>query len=165
MIAGDIKKCLRDSSGETFGYITAYRDLCIESDLSNGDKSLSFVLLSSKAGDVQNESYIETEDERFVIKESGISSDGFPEFKCQLDLEDLERSMFEQFTAADKTLTEAANLALAGTGWRVSTSITKKRSVQTFKTTPLTALGKIKDAWMCEIRYREHEKRTGGSRV
>ena len=65
---------LFDSSGEALGYITEYRDLCIESDLSNGDKSLSFVLLSSKAGDVQNESYIETEDERFVIKESGISS-------------------------------------------------------------------------------------------
>ena len=149
---------LFDSSKRPLGYLTEYRDLCVESDLSNGDKSLSFVLLQRMPGNVQNECYIETQEERYVIKESGSSSDGFPEFKCQLDLEDLEEAMFEQFTAKDKTLTEAANLALAGTGWRVSTAITKKRSVQTFKATPLTVIGKIRDAWMCEVWYDTKNK-------
>ena len=144
--------------GSPLGYITEYRDLCEESDLSNGDKSLSFTLLRRKPGEVQNECYIETRDERYVVKEMGITSDGFPQIKCQLDLEDLEASMFEQFTAKDKTLTEAANLALAGTGWTVSTDITKARSVQTFKATPLTILGKIRDAWMCEIRFDTKNK-------
>ena len=149
---------LFDSSKRPLGYLTEYRDLCVESDLSNGDKSLSFVLLQRKPGHVQNECYIETSEERYVIKESGSSSDGFPEFKCQLDLEDLEETMFERFTAKDRTLAEAANLALAGTGWMVSTAITKKRSVQTFKATPLTVIGKIRDAWMCEVRYDTKNK-------
>lgn len=146
-----------DQNKNPLGYIIKYRDDCIESDLSTGDKSLSFTYLA-KSKDIQNEYYIETKDDRYVVKEIGISSDGFTEYKCQLDLEDLEADMFESFSALNCTLEDAANLALAGTGWTVSTEITKLRSAATMKATPLTILGKIKDAWMCEIRYDNKNK-------
>lgn len=150
---------LYDQNKNPLGYIMKYGDdLCIESDLSNGDKSLSFTYLAKNPKDIKNEYYIETKDDRYVVKEVGVSSDGFPEFKCQLDLEDLEADMFENFSAMNCTLEDAANLALAGTGWTVNTEITKLRSVATMKATPLTILGKIRDAWMCEIQYDNKNK-------
>ena len=148
-----------DQNKNPLGYIIKYSDdLCVESDLSNGDKSLSFTYLAKKPKDIRNEYYVETQTDRYVVKEVGSSSDGFPEYKCQLDLEDLEADMFESFSALNVKLEDAAKLALAGTGWTVRTDITKIRSVATLKATPLTILGKIRDAWMCEIRYDNKNK-------
>ena len=147
-----------DQHKNPLGYITKYTDLCIESDLFTGDKTLSFTYRAKKGKDIQNEFYVETKEDRYVVKEVGVSSDDFPSYACQLDLEDLEAEMLETFSAIDATLTDAANLALAGTGWTVDTDITKMRSVATMKVTPLSALGKIKDAWMCEMRFDTKNK-------
>lgn len=147
-----------DQHKNPLGYITKYTDLCIEGDLSTGDKSLSFTYRVKKGKDIQNEFYVETKEDRYVVKEVGVSSDDFPTYTCQLDLEDLEAEMLETFSAIDVALTDAANLALAGTGWTVDTDITKMRSVATMKVTPLSALGKIKDAWMCEMRFDTKNK-------
>lgn len=147
-----------DQHKNPLGYITKYTDLCIESDLSTGDKSLSFTYRAKRGKGIQNEFYVETKEDRYVVKEVGVSSDDFPSYTCQLDLEDLEAEMLETFSAIDATLTDAANLALAGTGWTVDTDITKMRSVATMKVTPLSALGKIKDAWMCEMRFDTKNK-------
>ena len=147
-----------DQQKNPLGYIVKYTDLKIEGELSTGDKTLSFTYRAKKGLDIRNEFYIETKEDRYVVKEVGISSDDFPTFVCRLDLEDLEAEMLEMFSAVDVTLTDAANLALAGTGWRVDTDITKKRSVGTMKVTPLSALGKIKDAWMCEMRFDTKNK-------
>ena len=147
-----------DQHKKPLGYIVKYTDLKIESELSTGDKTLSFTYRAKKGLDIRNEFYVETKEDRYVVKEAGVSSDDFPTFICQLDLEDLEAEMLETFSAIDVTLTDAANLALAGTGWIVDTDIVKKRSVGTMKVTPLSALGKIKDAWMCEMRFDTKNK-------
>ena len=147
-----------DQHKNPLGYITKYTGLCIESDLSTGDKSLSFTYRAKRGKGIQNEFYVETKEDRYVVKEVGVSSDDFPSYTCQLDLEDLEAEMLETFSAIDVTLTDAANLALAGTGWTVDTDITKKRSAAAMKVTPLSALGKIKDAWMCEMRFDTKNK-------
>lgn len=147
-----------DQHKNPLGYIVKYTDLCIESELSTGDKTLSFTYRAKKGLDIRNEYYVETKEDRYVVKEVGASSDDFPTFVCQLDLEDLEAEMLETFSAIDVTLTDAANLALAGTGWTVDTDITKKRSVATMKVTPLSALGKVRDAWMCEMRFDTKNK-------
>lgn len=147
-----------DSNKNALGYIIKYKNLEIESDLYTGDKSLSFVYLAKKTKDIQNEYYLETKTDRYVVKEIGISTEGFPEFHCQLDLEDLEADVFEAFSALECSLTEAANLALAGTGWTVETDIVKIRCVATLKATPLAILGKIRDAWMCEMQFDNKNK-------
>lgn len=128
-----------------------YTDDSVVSELSTGDKTLTFTVRGKS--DIQCEEYIQTEDQRYVVKEIQPGNDDTVEYTCQLDLEPLEGSVFEIFTAADKTVTQAANLALAGTGWRVSTSLTKKRNVQCMKKTPLEVLYLIRDAFMCEIRF------------
>ena len=147
-----------DQNKQQIGYIAKYKDLCIESDLLSGDKSLSFTYCDRNSKQIRNEYYIETEKDRYVVKDVDLSSDNYPAFQCQLDLEDLEAYMLEAFSAMNTTLTDAARLALAGTGWVVDTDIEKIRSVAALKVTPLMALQKIRDAWMCEIQFDTKKK-------
>lgn len=136
--------------------ISNYKELCIVSELSNGDKTLSFTS-RKRPGDIQNEMYIETEKDRYVVKEVR-PGDHATDYVCKLDLEALEATMFSQFTAKDQTAKDAAALAITGTGWRVVSTMTKKRSVQQFKKTPYEILLKIRDAFMCEIRFDTKNK-------
>lgn len=147
-----------DQNKNLTGYITKIKDLCIESDLSSGDKTLSFEYCAKKGKEVKNEYYIETKTDRYVVKDVDLSSDGYPSYQCQLDLEDLESCMHEKFSATNSTLTDVARLALAGTGWTVETDIDKKRSVSAMKATPFTILGRILDAWMCEMKFDTKKK-------
>ena len=130
---------------------TDYRDAAVTATLTDGDKQLEFVYCGDPRS-ILNEYYIETDSDRYVVKEVH-PADRATRYVCKLDLEDLEQTMFQQFTAANKTVTQAAALALVGTGWTVSTTMTKKRSVQTYKKTPLEILYKICDAFMCELKF------------
>ena len=130
---------------------TDYRDAAVTATLTDGDKQLEFVYCGDPRS-IRNEYYIETDSDRYVVKEVH-PADRATRYVCKLDLEDLEQTVFQQFTAANKTVTQAAALALVGTGWTVSTTMTKKRSVQTYKKTPLEILYKICDAFMCELKF------------
>lgn len=144
---------LLSTGKEVVRYLNKYRDLKITSQLKSGDEMLSFTLLERNANDIYNECYVETETARYVIKETGRTTDDYPAFTAQLELEDLEAGIFEQFTAEGKTAAQAAALAIAGTGWTVSSTMAKQRSAQAYRLTPLQALGKIRDAFMCELWF------------
>lgn len=132
--------------------ISAYKDLCIESELETGERTLSFQYCRKKTW-LQNEYYIETEKDWYVVKEIEKGSGINPKITCQLNLEELESCTYDSFTAEKVTLTDAARLALTGTGWLVETDIEKQRSVAAIRATPLEILQKIRDAWMCEISF------------
>lgn len=136
-----------------------YENLQITRTLSDGDKTLSFSYLG-KYTDLSLEGYIETDDDRYVVKEI-VPKSGSADYKCQLDVEPLEASTIRQFTAKDKTIQLAANAALVGTGWTCSVDsgiATKVRSVQQFNKTPFELLLKIRDAFMCEIKFDSKTK-------
>lgn len=132
----------------------AYTELKKESMLSNGDKQLSFQYFG-KYTDILPEYYIETADDRYVVKEVRPQIAAV-EYVCKLDLEALEAFTVPQFTAKDKTIFLAANQALLSTGWTCSVDqgiASKVRSVQQFNKTPYELLLKIRDAFMCEISF------------
>lgn len=130
---------------------TDYTDLNIVSTLKDGDKQLSFTYLN-RPSTLQNEGYVLTDTDRYVIKELRPARRS-TQVVCKLDLEALEKDMFQQFTAANKTVAQMAALALVGTGWTVNCNMTKKRSVQCYKKTPLDILYKITEAFMCELSF------------
>ena len=120
-----------DQSHEVVGYIKKYRDCKIESVLSTAEKTLSFTYLA-KSKKIDYEYYIQTADAEYVVKAIRITSDGYPEYTATLwTLEELESKTWETFLAKDSSLRDTANLALAGTGWRVAgrSTVDKKRSV------------------------------------
>ena len=139
-----------DFTRTQIGVITDYTDLEIVHSLEDGDEQISFTYL----GDVplQNEYYVQTDKARYTIKEYD-PDDTEVTYHGLLDLEDLQRTPFKQFTSTGQTIEAAAAAVLSGTGWTVVSDVTGTRNVQRFKKTPLELLYALRDAWMCEIRF------------
>lgn len=146
---------LYDQNKKALGYIKDHKDLKIESELSSGDKKLSFTLIKKCDIHIEEEYYIETKTDRYVVKESSLSSSISVDYVATLDLEDLEEPI-EKYVATDATLQEAADMALIGSGWRaeVDESLSeKRRNANMVNTTKLTVLKKLKAAFFCEIEF------------
>ena len=147
-----------NQSHEAVGYIKKYRDCKIESVLSTAEKTLSFTYLG-KSGKIDYEYYIQTKDAEYVVKSIRITSDGYPEYTATLNTEELESKTWETFLAKDSSLRDTANLALAGTGWRVAEcTVDKKRSMGLQNVTSKAVLQKICTVFMCEMRVDSKEK-------
>lgn len=141
-----------DFTRQLIGTITDYDDLTIDKTIEDSDEKISFSYL----GDTQipAEGYVQTDRARYTIKEVEPGDDS-TEYRGQLDLEDLQRVPFKEFSSTGQTLQATAAAALANTGWLVSvdSSISGVRNVRRIKKTPLEILYAIRDAWMCEIRF------------
>ena len=75
--------------------LRVYSDLCIESVLDLDDRTLSFSApLRNVRGYVVPEGYIETKEDRFVVKEVSKSTDGKAKIVAALDMEALEGKSF-----------------------------------------------------------------------
>lgn len=147
-----------NQSHEAVGYIKKYQDCKIESVLSTAEKTLSFTYLG-KAGKIDYEYYVQTKDAEYVVKSIRITSDGYPEYTATLNMEELESKTWETFLAKDSSLLDAANLALAGTGWRVEEcTVDKKRSMGLQNVTSKVVLQKICTVFMCEMRVDSKAK-------
>lgn len=147
-----------NQSHEAVGYIKKYQDCKIESVLSTAEKTLSFTYLA-KSKKIDYEYYIQTADAEYVVKAIRITSDGYPEYTATLNMEELESKTWETFLAKDSSLRDTANLAIAGTGWRVAEcSVDKKRSVGLQNVTSKVVLQKLRAVFMCEMTVDSKEK-------
>lgn len=147
-----------NQSHEAVGYIKKYRDCKIESVLSTAEKTLSFTYLG-KAGKIDYEYYVQTKNAEYVVKSIRITSDGYPEYTATLNTEELESKTWETFMAKDSSLRDTANLALAGTGWRVAEcTVDKRRSMGLQNVTSKVVLQKICTVFMCEMQVDSKEK-------
>lgn len=147
-----------NQSHEAVGYIKKYRDCKIESVLSTAEKTLSFTYLG-KAGKIDYEYYVQTKNTEYVVKSIRITSDGYPEYTATLNTEELESKTWETFLAKDSSLRDTANLALAGTGWRVAEcTVDKKRSMGLQNVTSKVVLQKICTVFMCEMQVDSKAK-------
>ena len=135
-----------------------YRQLRITKRLQFDDKTLEFNALIGDIADLENEGYIETETDRFVVKEIRPSSDGTADVLAQLDLETLEGNTFLRFETVEKTLSEAMAVAFAGTGWTVGEcEITKRRTLRKENCTSLDMLKQALSVYRCECKINSKQ--------
>lgn len=123
-----------------------YKNLSIEKILESGDKTLSFSYpkTSNYYFDIEEECYIRTKEDEFVVKEKNVQRD-YTEFKCVLNLEDLEGKPFERYESVEQPIDKALALALAGTGWIVGKyNLKKKRTVRMSNCSSLEIIREIK---------------------
>jgi phage minor structural protein len=109
-----------------------YKGLAITKSLADGDQEMSFSYPRNgpAADSLQNENYIVTQDDEFVLKEVSGGSDWI---KCRaiLNLEELQGKSYASFETVEKTVAECLGQALLGTGWNVGVcEITKKRTIR-----------------------------------
>ena len=121
---------LYNKSKQHVGLLSQASDICIESDLKSGDKSLSFFIPKNFSENIENEGYIRTKKDEFVIKEINSTTNGFNVY-CSLNLEDLEGKSWDRFESVEATISQCLSLALAATGWGVNIcEIKKKRTIR-----------------------------------
>lgn len=133
--------------------LKAYKDYCIESDLSTGDKTLSFLYPSKLAKDIKEECYIRNKNHEFVVKEIYEQND-WKNIKAILNVEDLEGQPWEHFETIEKTIEECLTLAVAGTGWTVEVNgITKRRTIRKTNCSSWDIIQQVKKTYLVEIEF------------
>ena len=146
-----------DKNHNPVGHISEYTDLKIESDVTTGDRMLSFSYLGSLT--INTEFYVQDQKDEYVIKEKTCSTDGSIEYVAALNLEELEAKPWNTFSVKNSTIKDAAQLALAGTGWTVGEStVTKKRNAGMMRLSSLGVIQKLCTAFMCECVYDTKNK-------
>ena len=149
---------LYDKNHNAVGHINQHKNLKIESDVSTGDKTLSFMYLGNL--EIFPEYYLETDTDEYVIKEKQESLNGFPQFIATLNLEELEGKPWGSFSVKDATIDEAAKLALAGTGWTVGEcTVKKRRNAGMLQVSTKGIIDKLKTAFLCEVQYDTKHKK------
>lgn len=130
-----------------------YKDYCIESTLSTGDKVLSFLYPSRLAKEVMEECYIRTKKDEFVIKETADRGD-WKSVKATLNVEDLEGQVFEHFNTTEQTIEQCLTLAVAGTGWTVQVNgVTKRRTIRKTNCSTWDIIQQAKKTYLVEIEF------------
>lgn len=133
--------------------LSGYKDLKREQTLSDGSELLSFNIPKKYANNLELESYIQTEDQEYVVKE--VNPDGdYYEIIAKLNLENFWGKMWKNFENVEATITDTLNLALAGTGWVVGTcEITKKRTIRKTNSSTLDIIKQCLKTYLAEIEY------------
>ena len=151
---------LKDKNKKLIAGLINYKDLCIESILTTGDKKLSFSLPKEDKfyNFIEEECYIETKESEFVIKARDVGID-YTHFDCVLNLETLEANIFDRFESVEQTITNALNLAIVGTGWTVkANTLKKKRTVRCTNKNALEIVQEIKKTYRVDIVFNTLEK-------
>lgn len=145
---------LYDLNKNKISGLTKYKDLKIESTLSTGDKVLSFSYPKILSKGIQEEGYIRTKDDEYVIKQLGKDSDDYITVSCNLNLEELEGKVWDSFSSKEQTVDSAIKLAIAGTGWTVKNNgVTKKRTIRKTGCSALNVIQQCVKTYHCEIKY------------
>lgn len=144
---------LYNKSKQHVGLLSQASDICIESDLKSGDKSLSFFIPKNFSENIENEGYIRTKKDEFVIKEINSTTNGFNVY-CSLNLEDLEGKSWDRFESVEATISQCLSLALAATGWGVNIcEIKKKRTIRITGKSTLDIINQCRKTYHCEIQF------------
>ena len=151
---------LRDKDKNRVAGLVDYENLCIESVLESGDKTLSFYY--PKKGkyydEIVEEAYIRTKKDEFVVKAREIDDD-YSKFECSLNLEELEGNIFDRFESIEQTITLALNLAIAGTWWTVKdNTLKKRRTVRCTNKSSLEIVREIKKVYRVDIVFNTLRK-------
>lgn len=134
--------------------LTNIKDLKFEYVLS-GEDLLEFSLSISdeKIGLLEEEGYIRTKDNEYVIKAID-PNDNFKRFSCNINVEALVGKAIASFDTSNNNVNDTIRLAIAGTGWILAdNNITKRRTVRLTNTNALEVLREVRKVFRVDIRY------------
>lgn len=126
-------------------------NLYIEEVLDYGDKTLGFSIPKNLAGKIELENFIKTKTDEFVIKQLNTNDNGAYDIVAKVNIDELEGASFQSFETVEQAALDAANLALAGTGWTCECTVKKKRTVRMTNSSVWDILKKIADTFILEM--------------
>lgn len=137
-----------------------YTELCIESSLEFSDQLLTFRAAYDDIRDIfELEGFIETENDRYVIKEIEKDTSGKADVYAKLDLDGLEGKGIPSFETVGQTIDTALSFALAGTGWTIGNcEITKRRTLRLTHCSALDVIIQALKTYRCEVEIDSKNK-------
>lgn len=137
------------------GGLKRSKDVKVESVLSSGDKTLSFLWHQKNTLKIPQEYYIRTDTDEYVVKENSKTSNGYRSITANLNLEDIEGRPWMDYTVEGVNAKAAADYALTDTGWTCVSTVPENRirNISMKKTSALQVIEKILEAFTCEVRY------------
>jgi len=155
---------LYDTNHNKISALTNYKDYHIE-QVVNIDSLLyfSYPIADSQYAQIAFECYIRGGSNEYIVKEINIqgADNGieWAQIVCKINLEDLKGYPVSSFVTVEQKAEDAANLALAGTGWTVGYSdVTKLRTVKKSQCSVYDVLSEIAKSYTCEITYNAVSK-------
>lgn len=132
-----------------------HKDAMVESILSSGDKTLSFLWHKRNRQQIPQEYYIRTDTDEYVVKENAAASNGFRKITAKLNIEEIEGRCWSEFIVNGVTAQEAANYALTDTGWSCVSTVSqeKLRNINLKNVNSYQIVEKILEAYTCEVRF------------
>lgn len=143
-----------DKNHTQLGMLTRYKEPKEEAEIASGDKTLTFTVLDPDEIRLENEYYVRTQTDEYVIKKISHKSGSGLSVTCLLNLEELQGNPFFTFGVTSKTISQAAALALEGTGWSVGEcDVTKIRNAGMVNCNALQVIENLSAAYMCDHSF------------
>lgn len=153
---------LLDKNKVKVAALTQLKDYSIKEKI-NIQEALTFSLSLSDDNNklIEEECYIETEEQRYIIK-SIKKQATLIRYECKQDLEELKSKLhLNGFNSVTLTVGETIRLAIAGTGWSVedTEAPTRKRSLKLDATNSFEIIQKAIKKFNCEVRFNTKDKK------
>lgn len=152
---------LYDKNHNKIAGLAVAKAATVESVLSTGDGTLSFLYPLKEAAQLVNEAYIRTKTDEYIIKEvQPDSSDLWCGVKATLNVEDLEGICWPRFESVEQTIDDCLKLAIAGTGWAIgSCTVTRRRTIRKTECSGWDIIQQARKTYRCEIWFDTIEKK------
>lgn len=146
---------LYDINHNKIAGLTNYKDLNIQREINQLDiLSFSYPVSDKNYSIIQEECYIRTKDNEYVVKEVNTQDDDWTQFVCKVNIEDIKGTPVSQFEIVEQTCLNAVNLALIETGWTTGNcNVTKLRTVRKNNCNAYDVLQEIQSAYSCEMTF------------
>ena len=152
---------LYDKNHNKIAGLAVAKAATVESVLSTGDGTLSFLYPLKEAAQLVNEAYIRTKTDEYIIKEvQPDSSDLWCSVKATLNVEDLEGICWPRFESVEQTIDDCLKLAIASTGWAIgSCTVTRRRTIRKTECSGWDIIQQARKTYRCEIWFDTIEKK------
>lgn len=152
---------LYDKNHNKIAGLAVAKAATVESVLSTGDGTLSFLYPLKEAAQLVNEAYIRTKTDEYIIKEvQPDSSDLWCSVKATLNVEDLEGICWPRFESVEQTIDDCLKLAIAGTGWAIgSCTVTRRRTIRKTECSGWDIIQQARKTYRCEIWFDTIDKK------
>ena len=146
---------LYDLSHTRIAGLKNHKDATVESELSTGDKTLSFLWHKRNKQQIPQEYYVRTDTDEYVIKENSAASNGYRKIVAKLNIEEIEGRSWSEYIVNGVTAQEAADYALTDTGWSCVSTVPadKLRNINLKNVSSYQIVEKILEAYTCEVKF------------
>lgn len=144
---------------QRYGYYFDAQNIRIDKKVSMDDKTLQFEcpVEDLASNHIELEWYVDTDKDRYVIKEITTVTEGLASVFCKLAVDDLQGKKYPFFETVEQTLYNAMDSVLDGTDWEyVTTGYSYPDKKRTLRMNDCSVYDLIKQAtstYLCECRF------------